>query len=118
MEAQDVAYYELHVTTYVITTYIYFGGASSSGKAYRITGVSGGSNSLATLFRDYDTAFIPASAKIAQGDNPNSITYTSAESLRSGAHITKSMLLSTSESPADYLLSFCKIFGLHILFGK
>lgn len=118
VEAQDVAYYELHVTTYVITTYIYFGGASSSGKAYRITGVSGGSNSLATLYRDYDTAFVPASAKIAQGDNPNSITYTSAESLRSGAHITKSMLLSTSESPADYLLSFCKIFGLHILFDK
>ena len=118
VEAQDVAYYELHVTTYVITTYIYFGGASSSGKAYRITGVSGGSNSLATLYRDYDTAFVPASAKIVQGDNPNSITYTSAESLRSGAHITKSMLLSTSESPADYLLSFCKIFGLHILFDK
>ena len=118
VEAQDVSYYELHVTTYVITTYIYFGGASSSGKAYRITGVSGGSNSLATLYRDYDTAFVPASAKIVQGDNPNSITYTSAESLRSGAHITKSMLLSTSKSPADYLLSFCKIFGLHILFDK
>ena len=118
VEAQDVSYYELHVTTYVITTYIYFGGASSSGKAYRITGVSGGSNSLATLYRDYDTAFVPASAKIVQGNNPNSITYTSAESLRSGAHITKSMLLSTSESPADYLLSFCKIFGLHILFDK
>ena len=118
VEAQDVSYYELHVTTYVITTYIYFGGASSSGKAYRITGVSGGSNSLATLYRDYDTAFVPASAKIVQGDNSNSITYTSAESLRSGAHITKSMLLSTSKSPADYLLSFCKIFGLHILFDK
>ena len=118
VEAQDVSYYELHVTTYVITTYISSGGASSSDTSYRITGVSGGSNSLATLYRDYDTAFVPASAKIAQGDNPNSITYTSAESLRSGAHITKSMLLSTSESPADYLLSFCKIFGLHILFDK
>ena len=118
VDAQDVSYYELHVTTYVITTYISSGGASSSGTTYRITGVSGGSTSLATLYRDYDTAFVPASAKIAQGDNPNSITYTSAESLRSGAHITKSMLLSTSESPADYLLSFCKIFGLHILFDK
>lgn len=113
VEAQDVAYYELHVTTYDITTYTYSGGTG-----YKITGVSGGSNSLATLYRNYDTAFVPASAKIIQGDNPNSITYTSAESLRSGAHITKSMLLSTSESPADYLLSFCKIFGLHILFDK
>lgn len=118
VEAQDVSYYELHVTTYDITTYKSSGGSSSSGTTYSITGVSGGSNSLATLYRHYDNAFVPASAKIAQGDNPNSITYTSAESLRSGAHITKSMLLSTSESPADYLLSFCKIFGLHILFDK
>lgn len=118
VEAQDVAYYELHVTSYYITTQISSGSSSSSGTTYRITDVSGGSNSLATLYRDYDTSFVPASAKIVQGDNPNSITYTSAESLRSGAHITKSMLLSTSESPADYLLSFCKIFGLHILFDK
>ena len=105
------------MTSYDITT-ISYNNTSSSGTGKKITGVSGGSNSLATLYRDYDTAFIPASAKIIQGDNPNSITYTSAESLRSGAHITKSMLLSTSESPADYLLSFCKIFGLHILFDK
>lgn len=111
VEAQDVTYYELHVTSYDLTTVLY-------GIGQQITVVSGGSNSLATLYRDYDTAFIPASAKIIQGDNPNSITDTSAESLRSGAYITKSMLLSTSESPADYLLSFCKIFGLHILFDK
>ena len=118
VEAQDVSYYELHLTTYDITTYIISGGTSSSGTIYTITDVSGGSTSLATLYRDYDTAFVPASAQIAQGDKPNSITYTSSESLRSGAHITKSMLLSTSESPADYLLSFCKIFGLHIMFDK
>lgn len=117
VEAQDVAYYELHVTTYDITTYREASN-TTGGSGSKITGVSGGSNSLATLYRDYDNAFVPASAQIAQGDNPNSITYTSAESLRSGAHITKSMLLSTSESPADYLLSFCKIFGLHILFDK
>ena len=116
VEAQDVSYYELHVTSYDVTTSM--GTSTTGGNSYKITGVSGGSNSLATLYRDYDTAFVPASAKIVQGDNPNSITYTSAESLRSGAHITKSMLLSTSESPADYLLSFCKIFGLHILFDK
>lgn len=116
VEAQDVSYYELHVTTYGITTYRET--SNTGGTTYKVTGVSGGSTSLTTLYRDYDTAFVPASAKIVQGDNPNSITYTSAESLRSGAQITKSMLLSTSESPADYLLSFCKIFGLHILFDK
>ena len=117
VEAQDVAYYQLHVTTYRIETRMDISGTTVGSKP-KITGVSGGSNSLATLFRGYDTEFVPASANIVQGDNPNSITYTSAESLRTGALITKSMLLSTSKTPADYLLSFCKIFGLHILFDK
>ena len=44
VEAQDVSYYELHVTTYVITTYISSGGASSSGTSYRITGVIRGAH--------------------------------------------------------------------------
>lgn len=39
----------------------------------------------------------------------------SAETLRSGAHITKEMLLSTSKTPAEYLVSFCKAFGLYIV---
>ena len=78
VEAQDISYYELHVTSYDVTTYR--DTSTTGGNSYKITGISGGSNSLATLYRDYDTAFVPASAKIVQGDNPNSITYTSAES--------------------------------------
>ena len=35
--------------------------------------------------------------------------------IRSGAQITKAMLLSTGGTPADYLLSLCKTFGLYIL---
>ena len=42
-------------------------------------------------------------------------TGTSGESLRSGAHITKDILLSTSQTPADYLLAICKTFGLYIV---
>lgn len=113
VEAQDVAYYQLHVTTYRIETSSTIGGTSST-----ITNISGGVNSLCTLYRDYDTEFIPSTGQIAQGDLQNTITYTSADSLRSGARITKSMLLSTSSTPADYLLSYCKIFGLHILFDR
>ena len=109
VEAQDVAYYVLHVTTYNILT-------TQNGRYFR--NISGGGSSIATLYRDYNSSSLtPASGTIAQvGENV--ITYTSSESLRSGAIITKSMLLSTSESPADYLLSFCKIFGLHILCDK
>lgn len=35
--------------------------------------------------------------------------------LRSGARITKEMLLTTQGTPADYLLSLCKVFGLYLL---
>ena len=42
-------------------------------------------------------------------------TGTTGESLRSGATVTKEMLLSTSKTPAEYLLALCKAFGLVIL---
>lgn len=39
----------------------------------------------------------------------------SSSTLRSGAKVTKQMLLSTEGTPADYLLALCKSFGLYIL---
>lgn len=39
-------------------------------------------------------------------------SYTTSESVRSGAVITKRNILSSEHTPADYLLSFCKMFGL------
>lgn len=40
--------------------------------------------------------------------------YQAGESIRSGAKITKAMLLSSDKTPVDYLLAFCKMFGLVI----
>lgn len=45
-------------------------------------------------------------------------TYATSESARSGAIITKSNLLSSDKTPADYLLSFCKMFGLIFKYDK
>lgn len=41
-----------------------------------------------------------------------------SEAARSGAVVSKSNLLSTKSTPADYLLSFCKMFGLHFITNK
>ena len=38
-----------------------------------------------------------------------------SDTLRSGATITKETLLSTSKTPAEYLIALCKAFGLYIL---
>lgn len=45
-------------------------------------------------------------------------TYATSETARSGAIITKSNLLSSDKTPADYLLSFCKMFGLIFKYDK
>ena len=42
----------------------------------------------------------------------------SSSYVRTGATITKAMLLSGSKTPADYLLSFCKLFGMGMVCSK
>ena len=44
--------------------------------------------------------------------------YISSSTARTGASITKAALLGGSRTPADYLLSFCKMFGLQIVCNK
>lgn len=48
----------------------------------------------------------------------NKYKYVASESARSGAIITKKNLLSSDKTPADYLLSFCKMFGLVFKYDK
>jgi hypothetical protein len=116
IEAQDVAYYKILVSVYSGFQQVSEGG---SGGTTTHTSYSGdGSTSTPTMYVDYDTGYTPASTFIAAGTTADSITYTSSESLRSGAAITKAMLLSTSRTPAEYMLSFCKIFGLYFTYDN
>ena len=46
------------------------------------------------------------------------VTYTGSDTLRSGALVTKAMLLSTDFTPAEMLLSIVKMFGLALLYDK
>jgi hypothetical protein len=73
-----------------------------------------GSSSRVTLYASYSTYFQANTALIAAGSG-NSVTKTDSSELRSGARVTKGMLLSTSATPADYLLSLCKMFGLYFV---
>ena len=45
-------------------------------------------------------------------------SYVTSDTARSGVTVTKRMLLSGDRTPADYLLSFCKMFGLVFLYDK
>lgn len=71
---------------------------------------------LATLYTDTSLAGTAYAESTSQATGV-SVTATSTPdtSIRSGARITKQMLLSTEGTPADYLLAICKSFGLYIL---
>lgn len=61
---------------------------------------------------DYYLTFAPTPSAT------NELSYTSAQSARSGSLITQEALLHTQKTPADYLLSYCKTFGLYFLYNK
>jgi len=48
----------------------------------------------------------------------NTYSYQTSDTARSGVTVTKKMLLSGDRTPADYLLSYCKMFGLVFLYDK
>lgn len=110
-EASDVDHYILHVTSYNYTMFVRSGTLSMGS-------ISGGTSSVARLSHDATTSYLANGASMATGTTANSISYTSSSELRSGATITKAMLLSTTNTPADYLLSFCKMFGLSMVYDS
>lgn len=44
--------------------------------------------------------------------------YSVSGTIRSGVYIPQDLLLSGTDSPADYLLSYCKMFGLQIVYDR
>ena len=62
--------------------------------------------------RGEDYQAIPKGDLIVDLTSPIEIT-TSTEVLQSNALLTKKLLLKTEQSPADYLLSYAKLFGLY-----
>lgn len=107
VEAQNAAYYKL-------MAYVYEGAGALQRGVWHYNYSGDGSSSRATMYADFTTFFQANSALIVAGGG-NSVTKTDSSELRSGARITKGMLLSTSATPADYLLSLCKMFGLYFV---
>ena len=107
VDAQDVAYYKLMVYVYSCHSVLARG-------VWQHQYSGSGSTSRATLYHSYTTYYQATSALIVAGSG-NAITMTDPDALRSGARITKQMLLSSSHTPAEYLLSLCKIFGLYFI---
>ena len=107
VEAQDVAYY-------VLNAYVYTCNGTLIRGVWHHSFSGNGSSSRVTLYASYTTYYQATNSFFLDGSG-NTVTMTTPDSLRSGATITKQMLLSTSGTPAEYLLSLCKIFGLYFV---
>lgn len=107
VDAQNAAYYKL-------MAYVYEGTGALQRGVWHYNYQGDGSSSRATLYASFTTYFLANSALIVAGSG-NSVTKTDSSELRSGARVTKGMLLSTSATPAEYLLSLCKMFGLYFV---
>ena len=107
VEAQNVAYY-------VLKCYAYHGTGVRSRNEWQYTYDGTSSGSLMMLFHSYSEIYNANSSFIVNGSG-NEITMTDTGALRSGARVTKQMLLSTSHTPAEYLVSLCKIFGFYFI---
>lgn len=107
VECQNASYYKL-------MAYAYAGTGTLMRGVWQYNYSGTGNSARVTLYASYSTYYQADSAYIVTGLT-NSVTKTNSTELRSGAKITKGMLLSTSATPADYLLSLCKMFGLYFV---
>ena len=57
-------------------------------------------------------------SEIYLAESGSDMLYEGGSTARSGSYISQDDILKTEGTPADYLLSLCKVFGLHFLFDK
>lgn len=111
-DVTNCAYVAVNVTSYQVGT------SQTSGQSEIFDVNSGGTQSIPTLytaFNDISTG-VTANAMQAVSGSGTSEAEVIAAPLRSGAAVTKRILLSTESTPADYLLGFCKMFGFVLVY--
>lgn len=106
-DVTNCSYVLIHVTACNVGT------RQSSGKSETVGtyGISTKSTpSLYTDSGDVESVTLANGMQAVSGSGTSSASVVAAP-LRSGATVTKKILLSTEYTPADYLLGFCKMFG-------
>lgn len=112
----DATVFKVHVVSYFVSE------TKRNRPDWAFEFYGGGTQSPPTLFRNgypgEDFQRFKGTNSGFQQETPVSATYTTPDGVRSGAKVTKRALLNTGHTPADYLLSFCKMHGLHFLYDS
>lgn len=74
------------------------------------------SDARVSLWEEYDDGAYPSPTlgRITEVAPGSSASFSLSPRIRSGARITKQILLSGTPSPAEFLVSFCRMFGLSL----
>ena len=106
--AEGAAYYKVEVGCEE-----YWHGSTTPPGSYNWRMWAEGGNVFSTNY-----PFDPSGYNWWPGLSPVDVKVQSSSTVRTGAVITGASLLSGSKTPADYLLSFCKMFGLQLVSHK
>lgn len=98
--------YRIHITPYHFRKTIHFG------ELYRKTWRSHATGTDAMRVYFGGTEYTYTAMRLSSGTAGSTASYKTPESIRSGAAVTKAMLLTTDYSPADFLLGIVKSLGL------
>lgn len=98
--------YRIHITPYHFRKTIHFG------ELYRKTWRSHATGTDAMRVYFGGTEYTYSAMRLSSGTAGSTASYKTPESIRSGAAVTKAMLLTTDYSPADFLLGIVKSLGL------
>ena len=83
---------------------------------YQLDEVVGGTSACPVLFASYNDFYQTSITKGTRDDSTGiSISYTTTSILRSGSYITKDLLLQSKYTPAEYILSLAKMYGMYFI---
>lgn len=109
----DINHYRVWIRPYIVNGEYYAQTAQ-----FTINGATAVGNSAPRLWDDATGDSYDATTATADTASDPIATTSSGSNVRSGQHITKRILLSSSKTPADYLLSLAKTFGFYFLYDQ
>ena len=117
VEADNVHHYEVFIRAYEFRSHTWVVRDGSRERYYyQLDEVVGGTSACPVLFATYNAFYQTSTTLGTRNTSTNiSVSYSTTSALRSGAHITKDLLLQSKYTPAEYILSLAKMFGMYFI---
>ena len=105
---------KVYTTSSHRTKYVFSGKGALGNEAFRLYGIRDYSDRGNKEWGEVMNILEEVLCDVSFDIDSFSVTANDYEGLISGSKVTKDKLLASDKTPADYLLSYCKMFGLHI----